>query len=1173
MSSLRIPSVGRPSGMVALLFTDLVGSTELLDRLGDDAAEELRRAHFALLRQALAETDGEEVKNLGDGLMVAFPSAIQAVQCAVAMQRAVSEHHRPNTTLHLQVRIGIDAGEPFREEGDFFGTAVVVAKRLCDQAEAGQILASEVVATLVGSRGGFRFQPVGRLRLKGLAQPLAAVTIQWEPATRARAAEQGTTEPRSHRRRAPRGPRLVGRDRELAVIEAELARASEGEFRCVLLLGDPGVGKTRLASEILARHGEEAVALSARAHPLGGTTSFGLWAEAFEGHLRGLDPGAVSALCGGLLDDLAALLRSAAAVRGSPPQGEPPRSRLLEGLAVLLANLAEVSLVVVLLDDVHVADASSWDALHYLARNLAESRVLVLATARPAELSGQAGPTQVLLGLEQEELLTRLELRPLPTGAVSELAGAVLGEAAPEALVGWLNERSRGNPLFTIGLVRALLDEGADLAAPRLRRLPETLAEQVAARLGTLDEPARSTLDLLAVVGRRVGLGDVAALSGRPLDRLGLLLDGLVRARFLTEEERGREVTYEITHPLIQEAIYEDLGAARRHALHRLVARSLLAAGRMGEAAPHFTRSAQVGDPEAIEALCGAVRQAEERELYRDALTILGTLVELLPPGDQRWLEVLDALVLQADWVVDNRADVYAALGIPALRAIDAALAASPDAGRRAAVKFRLANFLIWGTGDLDAARQSFREAGELFDVAGDGTGRGLAHLYLDIVREFEGETGALVEAGRRLAEEAQAGGDPFLAMQAAGRAMGWGNLWRGRLEEAEANCRHGAEMARADGKQFFYSMSLSGVAFTNAFRGRIKEALPLLEEAKAVNPGWRDSLQFEYEIMVHWLAGDFPAAVSLTNESLAWNAAGVSSRRAPGVAFGALSAAEAGRMDEAGRHLATARAAFGDRDFFWWSDCCRWVEALLAWRQHKRPGSLDALRRASDRMVAMEALPWATFVLLDLAEVATEADRADVAEEAATRLEEVAGRIDCGHYRGLARLGAAWAGLASETPERAAQAAGEAVDLLAATGWRALQGRALDVLGRALRPVDRPRAREALERAAATFDACGGVWRRDRALETLRRLGEAGRRSAAVLGSPSLTPREREVAELAARGQTAPEIARALFIGERTVESHLARIYAKLGVASKHDLLQRAAELGLADPKEPVEP
>src|SRR4051812_17954388 len=94
-----------------------------------------------------------------------------------------------------------------------------------------------------------------------------------------------------------RGPVLVGRGREWGVLGAEFARAVRGEFRVVLLLGDPGVGKTRLAGEVLARHGAGGLGLAARAHPLGGTTSFGLWAEAFEGHLRGVDPTEVSRLC------------------------------------------------------------------------------------------------------------------------------------------------------------------------------------------------------------------------------------------------------------------------------------------------------------------------------------------------------------------------------------------------------------------------------------------------------------------------------------------------------------------------------------------------------------------------------------------------------------------------------------------------------------------------------------------------------------------------------------------------------------------------------------------------------------------------------------------------------------------------------------------------------------
>src|SRR5581483_12403504 len=97
-------------GVVAILFTDLVGSTELLDRLGDDAAEQLRRTHFSLLRQAAAETDGAEVKSLGDGLMLTFASPVQAVACAIGMQRAIADHNQDDPNRALQVRVGLHAG-------------------------------------------------------------------------------------------------------------------------------------------------------------------------------------------------------------------------------------------------------------------------------------------------------------------------------------------------------------------------------------------------------------------------------------------------------------------------------------------------------------------------------------------------------------------------------------------------------------------------------------------------------------------------------------------------------------------------------------------------------------------------------------------------------------------------------------------------------------------------------------------------------------------------------------------------------------------------------------------------------------------------------------------------------------------------------------------------------
>jgi predicted ATPase len=169
-------------------------------------------------------------------------------------------------------------------------------------------------------------------------------------------------------------------------------------------------------------------------------------------------------LCGGYLDDLAALVRAVAAVRGSAPERQPGRSNLLEALAVTVANLARREPVVLVLDDIHWADASSWHALRYLADSAPDAPVLALALARPAELAEQQTATEVLLGLEQDELLARLPLRLLDRQGIRDLAGVVLGRDPPEALVDWLAERALGNPLFATGLLRAVLAEGADLS-------------------------------------------------------------------------------------------------------------------------------------------------------------------------------------------------------------------------------------------------------------------------------------------------------------------------------------------------------------------------------------------------------------------------------------------------------------------------------------------------------------------------------------------------------------------------------------------------------------------------------------------------------------------------------------------------------------------------------------
>lgn len=942
----------------------------------------------------------------------------------------------------------------------------------------------------------------------------------------------------------------------MAELAHEFRRAAAGEFRSVLLLADPGIGKTSLAREFLLRRRARATVLTARAYPLGETASFGVWSEALESHLRGLGSEEVARFCGGFLDDLAALIRSVAAVRGSASGGEPPRSRLLEGLAVLVANLSTHAPVLVFLDDAHLADASSWGALGYLARTIQDARVLVLAAARPAELSEHGPATDVVFGLEQEGMLSRLELSTLNHEELRTLVEAYVPEAPPRALVEWLDQRSRGNPLFALGLLHALVDEGADLRAPELHSLPEELAERVGARARSLDQWQLATLEVLATLGRRVELRELVDLTGLHVDRISVILERLVRSRLVIEEERGHELSYEIAHPLIADAIYQRIGGARRRGLHRAVGRALLAGGRLGEAAPHFARSADVGDEEAINALSDGVREAEERGAYRESLTILDALVELIPAGDVRWLDVLHVLSWRAEWVVDHRADTHAQLGIKALRAIDSLLEGSPNPVARATVKLRLANFLGWGAGDLTEAEHACVEARALFDKGGDCASALLAENELAWIHGLRGDYPGMQAAALQVAAAAEAAGARFSALQ-AWHAAGFAAVIRGRFKDADAVLARSEEIARRERKAYRLTTGLNLRACAFAARGELEDARALVGEAKMLDPAWRESILSEWETIVHWFAGDLTAALACAQEAAARAVGELSKRRALGVMFAALAAVEAAQPARARRDLNRARRAFGDQDWQFFSHLSGHVEGLLAWQAGARSDAVRLLQETAARVHGTGALPFASLVLVDLVELASECGDGETAAEAAVQLAHIARDIDHELYYALAAMASGSCGNVD--------AARQAVEVLSRSSWRTLHARALYLFGRLVLDSNRTEAIAALERAAVMFEECGAIWRRDRAFEQLRHLGGRGRRAAAsALGPSGLSRRERQVALLAAQGQTAREIANRLFIGERTVETHLANVYVKLGVRSKTDLVRRASELSL---------
>ncbi len=262
--------------IATFVFSDLIGSSALRSRIGDDAADPLWRAIQSVFRDAVAEHNGEEVKNLGDGIMASFTSGTEAVSCGIAMQQGIARLAAVHPDLDLGLRVGVSAGEATVEDDDWFGTPVVEAARRCAHAAAGQVLVSEIVHTLVAARRRHRFREVGQLDLKGLPAPVAAYEVDWEPAGEESpmpAATELTPPTAAVRLVVPLPDRLrvappfgfFGRAEERAALKAAWKEAATGRRQVMLVAGEAGIGKTALSGE-LARtaHGAGALVLYGR---------------------------------------------------------------------------------------------------------------------------------------------------------------------------------------------------------------------------------------------------------------------------------------------------------------------------------------------------------------------------------------------------------------------------------------------------------------------------------------------------------------------------------------------------------------------------------------------------------------------------------------------------------------------------------------------------------------------------------------------------------------------------------------------------------------------------------------------------------------------------------------------------------------------------------------------
>jgi DNA-binding SARP family transcriptional activator/tetratricopeptide (TPR) repeat protein len=448
--------------------------------------------------------------------------------------------------------------------------------------------------------------------------------------------------------RAAAGSAFVGRARELSEVVAGLEAALGGSGRIILLVGEPGIGKSRLAEELaVCARSRGARVLVGRCWEAGGAPAYWPWVQSLRTYVRESEPETLRAELGTGASELAQILPEVRELlvglpAPAPLESESARFRLFDATAEFLRNASRSRPLVLVLDDLHAADAPSLLLLQFVARQLGSSRILILGAYRDVDPVPSRALSALLTEVAREPVSRRLSLRGFTEHEVAEYLELSASELVLSDVVAALHRETEGNPLFVGETVRLLAAEGiaGDPAAPLA--IPQTVRDVIARRLTHLGDECHDLLGVASVLGREFSIGTLSRLSGVSEDDLLESLDEAVGARVLSELP-GAAGRLRFAHVLIRDSLYDGLTTTRRVRLHRQAVEALLSltgpepgngldelahhsmAGREFEQALDFARRA--GD-RALDVL--AYEQAAE--LYRTALEAL----ELAGPADER---------------------------------------------------------------------------------------------------------------------------------------------------------------------------------------------------------------------------------------------------------------------------------------------------------------------------------------------------------------------------------------------------------------------------------------------------------------------------------------------------------------------------------------------------------
>ena len=905
---------------VTVLFADLKDSTELIRGLDPEAAQQLLDPAIHRMMAAVHRFEGTVNQVLGDGIMALFGApiahedhALRACYAALAMQvamRVYTEEVRRTRGLELRMRVGLNSGEvvvraignDLHMDYSAVGETTHLAARMEQLATPGSTRLTAATLRLV--EGLVQVTALGPVPVKGLEEPIEVFELVGASAVRRRlqaAAARGLTP-------------FVGRQRELEAFQQTLAQAQTGHGQVVALVGEAGVGKSRLVYESVHSHRTQGWrVLESASVSYGKATPYFPVIDLLKRYCRVDDgddartirakvTGQVLTLAETLQDTLPALLALLDAVPDDSPflHLDPlqRRQRTLDGLKRVLLRESQVQPLLLVFEDLHWIDTETQALLDSLVESLPTARLLLLVNYRPEYQHGWGSKTYY----------TQLRLDPLPPANADEFLHALLGDdPSLAALKPLLIARTAGNPFFLEESVRTLVETGVLVGEPGAYRLaqalptiqvPATVHAVLAARIDRLPPEDKRLLQTTAVIGTDVPFALLEAIADLPEEALHRGLAHLQAAEFLYETRLFPAPEYTFKHALTHEVAYNSLLLERRRGLHARIVEALesLAPERAAEQVDRLAHHAVRGEvwDKAVPYCQQAGTRARDRAAFGEAVAhfeqALQALAHLPEDGDTRVL-ALD-LRLALGGVLNPLGEHERRLAL--LGEAEALARALGDRARLGRVLASMA-VVLRQTGDSDGAIAAGQQALALAAALGDSTLQGQASLPLGQAYYAIGDFGRAAELLRQNVEAAaQQSGTPRTDRQIQARAwltrtlgalgafaegrrygeealrlatlegrgqepivvhgcLGLLYLAQGDLEHAVRVLDQGLALCRASGNRIWLALIAAALGYAAALQGRLAEGRALLEEG--ISESIRTGVRFNHARWVAWLS------------------------------------------------------------------------------------------------------------------------------------------------------------------------------------------------------------------------------------------------------------------------------------------------------------------------------